>query len=98
MAGTCTVLNKLIEIPNYNNLSVPSYYGLLNHLIHMLVQINGPIDDHLSNLVVAQLLFLESEDPEKAVRSSRFYRFFCIAEYYNYDFLMWLVGLQLLTW
>lgn len=32
------------------------------------VQVNGPIDDHVSNLVVAQLLFLESEDPEKAVR------------------------------
>ena len=33
-----------------------------------IVMINGPIDDHMSNLVVAQLLFLESENPEKPVR------------------------------
>ena len=32
-----------------------------------IVCVNGPIDDHMSNLVVAQLLFLESENPEKAV-------------------------------
>ena len=28
----------------------------------------GPIDDHMSNLVVAQLLYLESENPERPVR------------------------------
>lgn len=33
-----------------------------------IVMINGPIDDHMSNLVVAQLLYLESENPEKPVR------------------------------
>lgn len=27
----------------------------------------GPIDDHISNLVVAQLLFLESENPDKDI-------------------------------
>ncbi len=27
----------------------------------------GPIDDHLANLVVAQLLFLESENPDKDI-------------------------------
>lgn len=32
-----------------------------------IVCINGPIDDHLANVVVAQLLYLESEDPEKPV-------------------------------
>ena len=33
-----------------------------------IISVHGPIDDHMSNLVVAQLLYLESENPEKAVR------------------------------
>ena len=33
-----------------------------------IISVHGPIDDHMSNLVVAQLLFLESENPEKPVR------------------------------
>ncbi len=36
-----------------------------------IVCVNGAIDDHMSNLVVAQLLYLESESPEKPVRSRR---------------------------
>ena len=32
-----------------------------------IVSLNGTIDDHVSNLVVAQLLYLESENPEKPV-------------------------------
>src|SRR5581483_12164552 len=32
-----------------------------------LVFIVGAIDDHMANLVVAQLLFLESEDPDKDI-------------------------------
>jgi len=32
-----------------------------------IVFIIGPIDDHVANLVVAQLLFLESENPDKDV-------------------------------
>ena len=27
----------------------------------------GPVDDHMSNLIVAQLLYLESENPETPV-------------------------------
>ena len=34
-----------------------------------IISVHGPIDDHMSNLVVAQLLYLESENPEKAVRT-----------------------------
>ena len=30
-----------------------------------VIFLSGPIDDNISNLVVAQLLFLESENPEK---------------------------------
>lgn len=32
-----------------------------------VIFLGGPIDDHLANLVVAQLLFLESENPDKDV-------------------------------
>lgn len=34
--------------------------------------LNGPIDDHVSNVVVAQMLYLESENPTKPVSSSHF--------------------------
>ena len=27
----------------------------------------GPIEDHMANLIIAQMLFLESENPSKAV-------------------------------
>jgi len=32
-----------------------------------IIFIGGPIDDHVANLVIAQLLFLESEDPDKDI-------------------------------
>jgi len=40
------------------------YSRLLKDRIIFLV---GPIDDHMANLVVAQLLFLESESPDKDI-------------------------------
>lgn len=36
-----------------------------------IVCVNGPIDDHTANVVVAQLLYLESENPEKPVGMTR---------------------------
>lgn len=41
-------------------------YSLL--LRERIVFVGAPIEDHLANLVVAQLLFLEREDPEKEIR------------------------------
>jgi ATP-dependent Clp protease protease subunit len=32
-----------------------------------IIFVTGPIEDHMANLVVAQLLFLQSEDPKKDV-------------------------------
>jgi ATP-dependent Clp protease protease subunit len=40
------------------------YSRLLKERIIML---NGPVEDHMANLVVAQLLFLESENPDKDI-------------------------------
>ena len=42
------------------------YSRLLKERIIFLV---GPIEDHMANLVVAQLLFLEAEDPKKTLLS-----------------------------
>lgn len=38
-------------------------YDIYSRLLkERIVMLNGPVDDHMANLVVAQLLFLESED------------------------------------
>jgi len=43
-------------------------YDIFSRLLKdRIIFIGEAIDDHLSNLVVAQMLFLESEDPEKDV-------------------------------
>jgi len=43
-------------------------YDIYSRLLKdRIVFLGGPIDDHLSNLVVAQLLFLEAEDPDKDI-------------------------------
>jgi ATP-dependent Clp protease, protease subunit len=33
-----------------------------------IIFLGGPIDDHVANLIIAQLLFLESEDPKKDIQ------------------------------
>jgi ATP-dependent Clp protease protease subunit len=40
------------------------YSRLLKERVIFMV---GPVDDHMANLIVAQLLFLESENPEKDI-------------------------------
>ena len=40
------------------------YSRLLKERIIML---NGPVEDHMANLIVAQMLFLESENPSKDI-------------------------------
>jgi ATP-dependent Clp protease protease subunit len=43
-------------------------YDIYSRLLkERIVFITGPIEDHMANLVVAQLLFLESEDPKKDI-------------------------------
>ena len=32
-----------------------------------IVMLNGPVEDNMANVIVAQLLFLESENPEKSI-------------------------------
>jgi ATP-dependent Clp protease, protease subunit len=43
-------------------------YDIYSRLLkERIVMLNGPVEDHMSNLIVAQLLFLESEDPNKDI-------------------------------
>lgn len=43
-------------------------YDIYSRLLKdRIIFLGGPIEDHMANLVIAQLLFLESEDPEKDI-------------------------------
>lgn len=54
----------VIESTSKGERSYDIYSRLLKERIIML---NGPVEDHMSNLIVAQMLFLESEDPDKDI-------------------------------
>ncbi|MCL6635509.1 MAG: ATP-dependent Clp endopeptidase proteolytic subunit ClpP [Peptococcaceae bacterium] len=55
----------VVEQTNRGERAYDIYSRLLKDRI---VLIGGPIDDNVANLVVAQLLFLEAEDPEKDIQ------------------------------
>ena len=43
-------------------------YDIYSRLLKdRIVFVTGPIDDSMANVVIAQLLFLESEDPDKDI-------------------------------
>jgi ATP-dependent Clp protease, protease subunit len=43
-------------------------YDIFSRLLkERIIFIGGPIDDNVANLVIAQMLFLQSEDPEKDI-------------------------------
>jgi ATP-dependent Clp protease protease subunit len=43
-------------------------YDIYSRLLkERIVMLNGPVEDHMSNLIVSQLLFLESEEPDKDI-------------------------------
>ncbi len=54
----------VIEKTNLGERAYDIYSRLLKDRIIFL---GGPIDDHSANLIIAQLLFLESEDPKKDI-------------------------------
>src|SRR5690606_36074889 len=59
-----TLVPMVVEQTNRGERAYDIYSRLLKERI---VFIGGPIDDDLANLVIAQLLYLESEDPEKEI-------------------------------
>jgi ATP-dependent Clp protease protease subunit len=43
-------------------------YDIYSRLLKdRIIMLNGPVDDNSANIVVAQMLFLESENPDKAI-------------------------------
>ena len=57
-------VHMVVEQSNRGERAYDIYSRLLKDRI---VFIGGPIDDNVANVVIAQLLFLESEDPEKDI-------------------------------
>ncbi|PIP87392.1 ATP-dependent Clp endopeptidase, proteolytic subunit ClpP [Candidatus Campbellbacteria bacterium CG22_combo_CG10-13_8_21_14_all_36_13] len=58
------LIPTVIEKTNYGERAYDIYSRLLKDRIIFL---GGPIDDHVANTVIAQLLFLEKEDPKKDI-------------------------------
>ena len=58
------LIPTVIEQTNRGERAYDIYSRLLKERIILL---GGPINDHVANLVVAQLLFLEAQDPEKDI-------------------------------
>src|SRR5690606_34476403 len=58
------LIPTVIEQTNRGERAYDIYSRLLKERIIFL---GGPINDHVANLVVAQLLFLEAQDPEKDI-------------------------------
>ncbi len=43
-------------------------YDIYSRLLkERIIFLNGPVEDHMANLIIAQLLFLESEGPDKDI-------------------------------
>ncbi|MEK9806289.1 MAG: ATP-dependent Clp protease proteolytic subunit [Euryarchaeota archaeon] len=43
-------------------------YDIYSRLLKdRIIMLNGPVEDNMANLIVAQMLFLESENPDKAI-------------------------------
>ena len=59
-----TLIPMVVEQTNRGERAYDIYSRLLRDNI---IFIGTPIDDHVANLVTAQLLFLEAEDPEKDI-------------------------------
>jgi ATP-dependent Clp protease protease subunit len=58
------LIPTVIEKTNFGERAYDIYSRLLKENIIFL---GGPIDDHVANIIVAQLLFLQSEDPKKDI-------------------------------
>jgi ATP-dependent Clp protease protease subunit len=58
------LIPTVIEKSSFGERAYDIYSRLLKENIIFL---GGPIDDHTANLIIAQLLFLQSEDPKKEI-------------------------------
>jgi len=63
-AHSLNLVPMVVEQTSRGERSYDIYSRLLKERVIFIV---GPIEDHMANLIVAQLLFLESENPEKDI-------------------------------
>lgn len=64
MSETMQLVPMVVEQTNRGERAYDIYSRLLKDRI---VFLGGTVDDHLANIIIAQMLFLESEDPEKEI-------------------------------
>jgi ATP-dependent Clp protease protease subunit len=65
---TETISNYMVPMVIEKTLGGERAYDIFSRLLkERIIFITGGIEDHMANLVVAQLLFLESEDPKKDI-------------------------------
>src|SRR5690606_7996025 len=64
MPTTMNLVPMVVEQTARGERAYDIYSRLLKERVIFIV---GPIEDHMANLVVAQLLFLESENPDKDI-------------------------------
>ena len=64
MSETMQLVPMVVEQTNRGERAYDIYSRLLKDRI---VFLGGTVDDHLANIIIAQILFLESEDPEKEI-------------------------------
>lgn len=64
LINTNMLIPTVIEKSSFGERAYDIYSRLLRDGIIFL---GGPIDDHMANLIIAQLLFLQSEDPKKEI-------------------------------
>ena len=62
------ILNQLVPMVVEKSPYGERAYDIFSRLLReRIIFLTGPIEDHTANLVIAQLLFLESEDPKKDI-------------------------------
>lgn len=65
---TLPTSNYLVPMVIEKTLGGERAFDIFSRLLkERIIFITGPIEDHMANLVVAQLLFLEAEDPKKDI-------------------------------
>lgn len=73
-----TMKNNISKLGDFNNMLVPMVIDKTQHgeraydiysrlLKEGIIFLGGPIEDNMANLIIAQLLFLQSEDPKKDI-------------------------------
>lgn len=62
------ITNQLVPMVIEKSTSGERAYDIYSRLLkERIIFLGGPIDDQIANLIIAQLLFLESEDPKKDI-------------------------------